>query len=329
MQGRRFLPVAGAILALAACGYKTPTSNNTGNVPDPPTGTPAPTANVEVRNGYFNPANPLIAVGGTVTWTWIDSGHSVTSFGSPSFSPNAPISNKPHTLGPVVFPTAGTYTFYCSAHATPRVYGSGTETGAGLRPLDKRQRRPDPRDASWTTAAAGLAPLLGLLCRLLPGRRLLLHSLPGRFPGGLPSHLPGRFPGGLLLGRLFLGGLLLRCGLLGRLFRRRLWPPPSRPALAPAAPSGFGDRLRAGLATGFGAGLGAAGAGAGFLTGGGGGGGGGAAGGGAGVDEGMGSIHPDPDQPISDSWNAAMLASSGCSVTAGPAAKGEAPRRLR
>lgn len=130
MQSSRFLPLAAAVLVLAACSYKVPTNNNGGNLPDPPTGTPAQSATVEVRNTYFNPANPLIEVGGTVTWEWVDSGHSVTSYGAPSFSPNAPVSNKPHTLGPVVFPTAGTYAFYCSAHATPGVYGSGTESGA-------------------------------------------------------------------------------------------------------------------------------------------------------------------------------------------------------
>ena len=130
MQRRRLLPVAGAVLALAACSYKAPTSTSGGNIPDRPTTTPVQAATVEVRDTYYVPANPLIVAGGTVTWTWIDPGHSVTSGGAPAFSPNAPVSSPPHTLGPVVFPTAGVYVFYCTAHASVGVYASGTEVGA-------------------------------------------------------------------------------------------------------------------------------------------------------------------------------------------------------
>lgn len=130
MPRRRLLPVAGALLALAACSYKTPTGTSGGNIPDPPTTTPVQAATVEVRDTYYVPANPLIVAGGTVTWTWVDSGHSVTSSGAPAFSPNALVSNAPHTLGPVTFPTAGVYVFYCTAHATTGVYASGTEVGA-------------------------------------------------------------------------------------------------------------------------------------------------------------------------------------------------------
>lgn len=128
MQQQRFFPLAGTILVLAACGSgPTPPSNT---IPDPPQGPPAQAATVEVRDNYYNPTNPLIAVGGTVTWTWIGSGHSVTSDGAPAFTPNAQISNSPHTLGPVVFATAGTYSFHCSVHGVAGTYGSGTMTGA-------------------------------------------------------------------------------------------------------------------------------------------------------------------------------------------------------
>ncbi|HEU5218871.1 MAG TPA: hypothetical protein VFU23_09440 [Gemmatimonadales bacterium] len=130
MQRQRWIPLAGSILVLAACGSVTGSSSHTSNTPDPPTGTPAQAATVEVRSNYYNPSNPLIAVGGTVTWTWIDPGHSVTSDGSPSFTPNAPVSNVPHTLGPVVFATAGTYSFHCTVHGVAGTYGSGTMTGA-------------------------------------------------------------------------------------------------------------------------------------------------------------------------------------------------------
>ena len=54
---------------------------------------------------------------------------------------------------------------------------------------------------------------------------------------------------------------------------------------------------------------------------------GGGGGGGGGVEDGIGSIQP-PDSQVSELRNAAMLASSGCSVAAGSAAEG-ALRRLR
>jgi plastocyanin len=127
---RQFLPLAGALLALAACGSITGYNNNTSGTPDPPTGTPAQAVTVEVRSDYYNPSNPLVAVGGTVTWIWIDSGHSVTSDGSPTFAPNAPVSAAGHTLGPIVFATAGTYSFHCTVHGVAGTYGSGTMTGA-------------------------------------------------------------------------------------------------------------------------------------------------------------------------------------------------------
>jgi len=126
---RQFLSLAGALLALAGCGSVTGSSHTSGT-PEPPSGTPALAVTVEVRSNYYNPTNPLVAVGGTVTWNWIDSGHSVTSDGSPAFTPNAPVSNAGTTLGPIVFATAGTYSFHCSIHGVAGTYGSGTMTGA-------------------------------------------------------------------------------------------------------------------------------------------------------------------------------------------------------
>jgi plastocyanin len=129
MRRHSILPLAGAILGLAAC-TSVNTESNTSNIPPEPIGNPVAAATVEVRDNVYVPNNPLISAGGTVTWTWIGNGHSVTSDGSPSFSPNAPVSNAPHTLGPVVFATAGTYSFHCSVHGVAGLYGTGTMTGA-------------------------------------------------------------------------------------------------------------------------------------------------------------------------------------------------------
>lgn len=91
----------------------------------PPAGNPVAAASVDVVNNAFSPTSVLISAGGSVTWSWVGSGHSVTSDGQPSFSPNAPISNSPFTLGPVVFANAGTYQYYCSAHGGAGGYGGG------------------------------------------------------------------------------------------------------------------------------------------------------------------------------------------------------------
>jgi plastocyanin len=119
------------VLAVAGCGgagYGTNPSGNQG--PMQPAGDPVQAATVEVQSNYFSPNTVLIAAGGTVTWTWIGSGHSVTSSGTPSFSPSAPISNAPNTLGPITFSTAGTYEYYCMVHGVAGAYGTGSMTGA-------------------------------------------------------------------------------------------------------------------------------------------------------------------------------------------------------
>jgi len=123
MDARHF----GLLLLAAGCGggNSTGTSNQT---PDPPAGNPATAATIEVRNDVYVPSTVLMAVGGTVTWEWIGTGHSVTSTGVPAFSPTAPISNPPKSLV-VTFANAGSYAFYCTAHGVAGVYGSGQMTG--------------------------------------------------------------------------------------------------------------------------------------------------------------------------------------------------------
>jgi plastocyanin len=90
--------------------------------------TPTPSGvSIQVGNGQgqfvFIPQSVTISVGGTVTWVW-NSGstlHTVeTSQGSPTI-PGTPTGSHgtPFTFGPVQFNAAGTYTFYCSIHASP------------------------------------------------------------------------------------------------------------------------------------------------------------------------------------------------------------------
>jgi plastocyanin len=89
------------------------------------TAPPIPTtASVQVGNIFFksarnsttNAAVDTVAVGGTVTWSWVGGLHSVQSTGSPSFTS----SNPPQSSGTyaVTFSTAGTYVYDCAVHGT-------------------------------------------------------------------------------------------------------------------------------------------------------------------------------------------------------------------
>jgi plastocyanin len=88
-----------------------------------PGGAPPPPSAVEVRlltsgGNRFEPANVTVAVGTTVTWTWVAGFHDVTSSGSPAFpGSGAPVS-APTTFSHT-FDTAGTYLYFCSIHGSP------------------------------------------------------------------------------------------------------------------------------------------------------------------------------------------------------------------
>ena len=67
------------------------------------------------RNNTQNAAVDTLAVGGTVTWTWVGGGnHSVQSTGAPTFTSSTP----PKTSGTyaLLFNSVGTYQYNCSVH---------------------------------------------------------------------------------------------------------------------------------------------------------------------------------------------------------------------
>lgn len=80
---------------------------------------------VKVQNNQFAPVEARVTVGGTVTWEWEASNHSVTSVLTPSFQ-SAPVSNSGFTLGPLTFSTAGTYRYICTVHG---VVSNGQTSG--------------------------------------------------------------------------------------------------------------------------------------------------------------------------------------------------------
>jgi plastocyanin len=69
---------------------------------------------IQVQNNFFSPQVDTVAVGGTVTWDWVGTGHNVTSDPSPgplnSGTHDAPFSYQ------VMFPTPGTYDYECTQH---------------------------------------------------------------------------------------------------------------------------------------------------------------------------------------------------------------------
>jgi len=71
---------------------------------------------VKVQNNQFSPSEARVTVGGTVTWEWEGSGHSVTSAFTPSFQGTSTTQSAGFTLGPLTFSTAGTYKYYCTVH---------------------------------------------------------------------------------------------------------------------------------------------------------------------------------------------------------------------
>ena len=116
------------LVLFAACGGSdsTPTGPGNGGGDSNPPPTPVPEATIRVQNDVFSPEVVAVNKGGTATWIWDGSNHSVVSVLSPAFSPgNSGIHNAPFTFGPVTFPAAGTYRFICSVHGS----SSGNSVG--------------------------------------------------------------------------------------------------------------------------------------------------------------------------------------------------------
>jgi plastocyanin len=90
-------------------------------------GGPAPNAvNVSLGNNFFrsarnrtmNAAVDTVAVGGQVTWSWVNTGmvpHNVQSVGTPSFASGG-IETGSGSTYQVTFTTPGTYRYNCAIH---------------------------------------------------------------------------------------------------------------------------------------------------------------------------------------------------------------------
>lgn len=79
---------------------------------------------VLVVNNAFQPATVTISAGDTVLWSWGTSpqsiDHNILSYGAAAFTGDGSLAqtfDAPHSYQ-VIFPAAGTYTYYCSTHGT-------------------------------------------------------------------------------------------------------------------------------------------------------------------------------------------------------------------
>jgi plastocyanin len=85
-----------------------------------PGGGPSP-VEIQLRSdgsNRFEPANVTIAVGTTVTWTWIGGFHNVTPTGAPTFTGSGDPVSAPHTFSQT-FSSPGTYLYFCVVHGSP------------------------------------------------------------------------------------------------------------------------------------------------------------------------------------------------------------------
>jgi plastocyanin len=99
-------------------------SNTSLNVEFTATATVAGTA-VSVQDNAFNPVDATVNAGGGVTWTWTGSNpHNVTWDGG-GFTNSGTQNTGTHQ---VTFPSAGTFTYYCTIHGTPTTGMRGTVT---------------------------------------------------------------------------------------------------------------------------------------------------------------------------------------------------------
>lgn len=97
----------------------TPTTAGTTTTAGVPT-----SVNVSVSNFAFAPSSPTVALGGTVTFTVVTGGHTVTS-ATGAWSPSGAISEGGSFE--VTLDAAGEYDFFCEFH--PSMTGTLTVTG--------------------------------------------------------------------------------------------------------------------------------------------------------------------------------------------------------
>jgi len=112
-----FILVFTTIFLLASCAKKNADDSP---APSSPTNnvTPVEAASVIIQNFTFTPATVYLKIGGSVTWTNLDSApHSVTDSATNIDSKNL-ATNQSYLHR---FPNAGTYTYHCIIHPNKEI----------------------------------------------------------------------------------------------------------------------------------------------------------------------------------------------------------------
>lgn len=75
-----------------------------------------------IRNGSLDPSLDTVAVSGSVTWTWSETGAHSVRFSDPDLpaGPELTVAGSQHS---VTFPSAGTFSYDCGIHG-PRMTGT-------------------------------------------------------------------------------------------------------------------------------------------------------------------------------------------------------------
>jgi len=102
--------IIAVVTACSGGGTEPAVNSNTGGTGGTG-GTPTQTSSVNVDDNQFTPGSVQVAVGATVTWTWVGSNRHDVTF------PSGP-SSITQTTGTFSrqFPTAGTFTYSCTQH---------------------------------------------------------------------------------------------------------------------------------------------------------------------------------------------------------------------
>ena len=119
MRGLSLLAGLGLVTLLSACGGGS----------DSPSGPSNGGANaVTVGNNFYSPADISVALNATVTWTWANGAteHTVTFNDGGGTSPQQSSGTFQRT-----FPTAGTYTYFCTVHGAAVMSGKVTVAASG------------------------------------------------------------------------------------------------------------------------------------------------------------------------------------------------------
>ena len=109
MRQRYWLMVSMLATIAAACGGS---SDSYGSGPSTGGSTGSTTTSISVKNNVFDPSATTVAVGSTVTWTWVQG----ADFHNVTFDDGQKSANQSSGGYSRLFGTAGAYPYHCTNH---------------------------------------------------------------------------------------------------------------------------------------------------------------------------------------------------------------------